>query len=474
LADVKVAIYARQSVDRTGDELAVTRQEEDARTLAQLRGWQIVRVLIDNDKSAKGHISRPGFEALLELLERGDAEGVIAWDLTRLTRNRRDQLRLIETCEKRSVTIALVRGSDIDMSTPAGRLVADILSAQARHEIDQKSDRQRRALLQAAERGERVGGRKPFGYEQDGVTIIPEEADAIRWGFNAVNAGVSLAEIAREWNRRGHSGQRRPWAWDSVRAVLTNPRYYGRRILRDGVSRSSEIIVDAPAAWEAIVEEEVWRAAQDVFSGRAAVTPPRGAKRLLTGLGLCGGCGATVHAGGAFGRYPMYRCSAYTRSPDGKADRSVTHVTRKALPVEAYVCDVAVGWLSRPEAADLVIDRGHPDAKALREQAATLRDRRENLAVDYADGTLTKSQMRTANERLSAQIAEIEAQLADAGRVDALGPLIAAADVAAAWRALSVAQQRVVIDMLMTVRLDPPGRGVRVFRPETVRIEWKA
>lgn len=461
-------------MDRSGEELAVSRQEEDARTLAQLRGWEIVRVITDNDKSARGHKPRPGFEQLLEILDRGHAQGVIAWDLTRLTRNRRDQLRLIETCEKRGVTIALVRGSDIDMSTPAGRLVADILSAQARHEIDQKSDRQKRALLQAAQNGERVGGRKPFGYEQDGVTIIPEEADAIRWGFNAVNAGVPLAEIAREWNRRGFTGQRRPWAWDSVRGVLTNPRYYGRRILRDGTSRSSEIVIDAPAKWEAIVEEEVWRAAQDIFNGRAAVTPPRGAKRLLTGLALDGGCGAPVHAGGAFGGYPMYRCSAYTKAADGRADSSVRHVSRKAIPVEEYVCEVAIGWLSRPNAADLVIDRSRPDLKALREQAAALRDRRENLAVDYADGILTKSQMRTANERLSAQLAEIEEQLADAGRTDTLGPLIDADDVAAAWQALSVAHQRTVIDMLMTVRLDPPGRGVRDFRPETVRIEWKA
>ena len=55
--------------------------------------------------------------------------------------------------------IALVRGSDIDMSTPAGRLSADILASVARHEIEQKADRQRRAVEQAVE--PRPSGRRP-------------------------------------------------------------------------------------------------------------------------------------------------------------------------------------------------------------------------------------------------------------------------------------------------------------------------
>jgi site-specific DNA recombinase len=52
-----------------------------------------------------------------------------------------------------------------------------------------------------------------------------------------------------------------------------------------------------------------------------------------------------------------------------------------------------------------------------------------------------------------------------------LGPLVLAKDVRAVWEALSTDRQRVVIDALMTVRLMPPGRGTRTFRPETVIIE---
>ncbi len=62
--------------------------------------------------------------------------------MDRITRNRRDTLRLLEVGQQAGSTIALVRGTDLDLSTPAGRLTADMLAAIARNEIEVKSDRQ--------------------------------------------------------------------------------------------------------------------------------------------------------------------------------------------------------------------------------------------------------------------------------------------------------------------------------------------
>ena len=87
------------------------------------------------------------------------------------------------------------------------------------------------------------------------------------------------------------------------------------------------------------------------------------------------------------------------------------------------------------------------------------------------DGELTASQLRTMTGRLKGQIAAVEAQMADSARVDVLGGLVQAADVRASWGLLSVDRQRAVIDALMVVKLLPPGRGTRTFRPETVILE---
>ena len=102
-----------------------------------------------------------------------------------------------------------------------------------------------------------------------------------------------------------------------------------------------------------------------------------------------------------------------------------------------------------------------------------MRVRLDTLAVDFADGTLTDSQLRAATTRLKGKLADVEARLAASGRVHAAGPLVAARDKQAAWAAMSMSQRRAVVDSLAKVTVYPPGRGRRVFDPATVKIDWR-
>lgn len=459
----RAIVYVRISQDRSGEAAGVTRQREDGEALVALRGWTLVAVHQDNDVSAAGKRTRPGFDAALADVEAGRADVLVAWSLDRLTRNRRDELRMVEVCQRREARIALVRGADIDLSTPAGRLVADVLGSVARHEIDAKSDRQERANLQAARSGRRVGGRRPFGYEQDGVTVREGEAAAIRDGYASLLAGVPLAAIARQWNDAGHrtgqnsrtTGKPSLWRADSVRATLTNPRYAGqRRYLREVVG---------PAAWPALVEDHTFAAATALLADPGRRNAPGTGRALLTGLGLCGVCGATVHGGRTRYKDRTYRCSA-----------SVGHFVRSAEPVEEYVGAIIVARLARPDAADLLAaqDEDRPDLGALRAEGVALRARLDEVAVSFADGILTAAQLRAITERVRVRLAEVEQAQADAGRVDVLGPLVAAEDVEATWRDLDVARQRAVVATLARVRLLAPGRGTRTFRPDSVVVDW--
>ena len=458
LADVRATVYLRQSQDRTGDELGISRQREDCQTLAAARGWEIATLRLDNDVSAFGRRTRSGFEALLDDIETGRVGAVIAWSLDRLTRNRRDTVRLIETCERHAVHIALVRGSDIDMSTPAGRLSADILASVARHEIEQKADRQRRAVEQAVEQGRRVGGRRPFGYTLK-MTPLKREAAAVRWAYAELLAGASLGSIARDWNARGlHTPQGRrdgtsaTWTPQVVSRTLRKPTYAGLRAHRGRIA--------GKAAWPALVDESTWRAAQAVLNDPSRRTPG-GPRALLTGLARCGVCGLPVHSGGgnaAERNYRVYRC------------RSMAHINRRAEPIEDYISAIVVERLRRADAIDLLTVNDRPDVAALHSQADGLRRRIEALADDLGLDEVTLARRVRA---LRTKLAEVEGKLADAGRVDVLGPLVTGDDVFKVWASLDVDRRRAVIDVLMTVTLLPPGRGARVFDPQTVAIEWR-
>jgi hypothetical protein len=366
---------------------------------------------------------------MLKAIDEGTVQVVIAWALDRLQRNRRDEVRLYELCQKRGARLALVNGAELDFQTAAGRFVADSLGSVARMEVEMKSDRQKRASEQAAKAGKRVGGRRPFGYDADGMTIRPMEAEAIRTGFDDLLAGVSLAEIARRWNAAGHTtgqtrtkapftGQPSPWHAYSVRMVLLNPRYAGQRAL------NGEIV--SKALWPPVVDENTWRAAVALLRHPDRSTGPANARRLLTGIARCGVCDATVHAGGnARVGVPGYRCSG-----------SSGHFSRKSEPVDDYVSQSIISYLSLPG----------------------------------AEGELTGSQLRVATARLREKLATAEGAMADAGRVNVLGPLVQADDVRAVWDALPLSKQRAVVDLLVDVVIYPPGRGVRRFDPQTVAI----
>lgn len=469
LADVKKAlIYSRLSQDRTGEELGVTRQLEDARKLAEQRGWAVVDELVDNDTSAAGKAKRPGFEAVLEQLKSGRAEVVIAWSLDRLTRNRRDTVRLIEAGQEAKAVIALVRGSDLDLSTASGRMVADLLASVARAEIEVKGERQRRAVEQAVAAGKRSGGRRPFGYTLDMKPFEPE-ARAVRDAYTMILNGRSLAAVAREWNRRGlwtpqlkdpkRPTTGSPWRGQIVSRVLRKPTNAGLRSYK-----GKEV---GPAVWEPLVSEDVWRAAQTILRDSSRRTPG-GSVALLTGVALCFRCGSTVHAGGAATTQPyrIYRCSGQPG-----------HVARQADPVNEYVETIMKLWLQEPDVRQrlLATTTAGPDLHALAQEADAKRRRLDSLAEEWSDGTLTDSQLRTMTLRTKDALAKLEAQLADAAGTSVVAPFLTAdiAKVEQLWDGADTEVKRRVIDKLLMIAIMPPGRGKRSFDPASVVVRWR-
>lgn len=468
-------IYLRQSLDRYGNELAITRQREDGEKLAAGRGYTITAVHTDNDTSASGKVRRPGFEAALDDITSGRASVIIAWSLDRLTRNATDRLRLIQAGRKAKAVIAVVRGSDLDLSTPSGRLSADILASVAEAEIEIKADRQRRANEQAARAGRRVGGRRPFGYEQDGKTLRPGEAAAVRDGYHAYLMGTPLAAIARDWNTRGFRAQRAPWRPDNVAMVLRNPRYMGWRGYapadpdRHGRPKIEAV---ARAEWPAIVDEGIWRTVNGMLDKAAATTVHGGARLLLTGVARCGICAAegadkdgrdiTVWGGASKYKYPSYRCR-----------RVYGHIGRKAEPVDEWVSEHVIAYLSRPGIRSrLLTDESRPDAAAARREYEAAVQDRKNKIRDLT-GVLSVAEFRDWDRQYQERLAGLRKLMEDSSSAAALGPLATAEDVRATWKAMLREHQRAAIDRLVTVTIYPAGRGTRTFRPETVIVEPK-
>src|SRR5881275_473547 len=101
---MKAAIYLRQSLDRTGEEMAVSRQRKDCPALCQRKGWEPVEY-VDNSVSASTG-RRPEYQQMLADIEAEAIGAIIAWHPDRLYRKLTDLLPLIELCNKHHIAIA--------------------------------------------------------------------------------------------------------------------------------------------------------------------------------------------------------------------------------------------------------------------------------------------------------------------------------------------------------------------------------
>lgn len=448
----RAVVYARLSRDIAKTGAGVERQLEDARRLAHLRGLTIVAELADNDISAAGGKRRPGFDETLRMIAAGDVDVVIAWAWDRLSRNRRDTVALIECAQEARVTVALVRGSDIDMATASGRMVADILAGVSRGEIDAKSERQKRAGLQRAEAG-KPPARRAFGYEQDG-TPHPVEAPVVAKMFALLLAGSTMVGIKNWLNAEGYCSTRGK-AWDDtgIRVVLTNPRYIAERHYQGARV--------AAGTWEPLVSVETFEAVRSLLNDPARKTRRPARRHLGGGLFMCH-CGAKTKISYDGHGTRVYVCS----------DRA--HMQRKADPVEDLVYGVIAARLRRPDVAGILApSESVSGATALRQEAIGLRERLDSLALDYADGSLTGRQVQVATKRIESSLAAVETKLATAGRGSALAALAGSPDPGDAWLGLPLDRQRAVLADLATVIILPGRIGRGSFDPASVQITWK-
>ncbi|MGU3651621.1 recombinase family protein [Mycolicibacterium sp. A43C] len=451
------AIYLRQSLDRDGRELAISRQREDLIKLCAQRGWR-VREYADNDISASTGRRRPAYQAMLADIRNGTVQAVAVWHVDRLHRQPRELEDFIDLADAHGVALATVSG-EVDLSTDTGRLVARITGAVARAEVERKGARQKRAARQRAESGlawspVRVFGYTPAQSDGTGMQIVESEAVHLREAYAGVLAGRSIMGIAREWNDKGiRTSRGNTWKSTTLRMALANPRYAGLRAYK------GEIV--GQAAWPAIVAEDIYQGVLAVLSDPARLKMPRGGygrKWLLTGIALCGKCGAKVGSTVSHNR-PVYCC------------RSCNGISRHQALTDEWVRAHVVARLARPDAAELLVDRKREDTAELRNQAAALRARQDELAGLFAAGDITGSQLKTATAALTAQLDGVESRILDANRTRVFDGLIGVEDVDARFKALPLDRQRAVVAALVSVTIMPgqPPRGR--FRTELVEVD---
>lgn len=148
-----VGIYLRVS----------SRSQDHAAQLPDLERWAKSHegpIRWYRDKATGKNMSRPGWEKLERDLLAGELGAIIVWRLDRLGRTCSGLTQLFELLIARKVGLVSIRDG-LDLSTPAGRLMAHVLASVAQYETEVRSERQAAGIRAARAKGKRWGGSKP-------------------------------------------------------------------------------------------------------------------------------------------------------------------------------------------------------------------------------------------------------------------------------------------------------------------------
>jgi DNA invertase Pin-like site-specific DNA recombinase len=203
---MKVIAYCRVSTNRQATEgLSLEAQRAKLEAYAQLYDHEIIEVCVDAGVSAKD-LNRPGVKRALELLDSGEADGLLVVKLDRLTRSTRDLANLIDRYFMGGKLALISVNESLDTKSAAGRLVLGILGVVSQWEREATAERTKEVKIHQKRLGRFLGGAVPYGYtvgedgqleRDEGEQVIVDHI--VEWR----TAGLSYREIAGELSDHG-------------------------------------------------------------------------------------------------------------------------------------------------------------------------------------------------------------------------------------------------------------------------------
>lgn len=295
---VRAAIYARRS---RADEQHQSIQTQVNLCKAEIehRGWQLAGIFTDDiSASKKGMDQRPGLSRLIEAVDRGEVDAIVAWERSRFARKPYEWVFFLRDMRRKGVTVHFVNQND-PLAGPEGDLQENIIAAIDEYESIRMGMRVRSKRQEMVRNGRWPGGRLPFGYRRQGDQIVPgPEAEIVRVAFDlAANSGWGRLRICHYLNEHYPGGRNsgRPWIQASVREMLTNKLYAGYIVMRSTDYEGNPIVIEQRLDnIVPIIDEDTFNRVQlQIQRRREQQEAPRhrSTQFLLSGLVRCSNCG---------------------------------------------------------------------------------------------------------------------------------------------------------------------------------------
>ncbi|MBO5138296.1 MAG: recombinase family protein [Bacilli bacterium] len=314
---------SREDDDKTLESESITNQKSLLLQYVKENNLMVYDIYIDDGYSGT-NFDRPDFNRLLNDIESGKINMVITKDMSRLGRDYIGTGNLIEKYfpEHNVRYIAVTDNIDtfLDSSNNDIAPFKAIMNDMYAKDISKKIKSSLKAKMKE---GKWVGGRTPFGYDQDKenknhLVINTEQASVVKRIFDMCLEGLSFFKIAKQLTNEGvktpvqyynfewknnYNLKYGEWHSKTIRDILTNRMYIGDMIQnrRSKVNyKVKKVIKNSPNDYivventhEAIIDKDIFYEVQE----RIPKNVGRNEKKeihLLDGLLYCGDCGNRI------------------------------------------------------------------------------------------------------------------------------------------------------------------------------------
>jgi site-specific DNA recombinase len=422
---VRVAIYVRRSTDEEHQPFST--EAQDARLKSYVKsqpGWSLVARFEDDASGAK--LDRPGLRKALAAAAAGRYDVLLVYRVDRFTRSIRDLATLLDELDHAGVGFRSAT-EPFDTSTPAGRMLVQMLGVFAEFEREMIIDRVINGMERKAAKGKWTVGTEPFGYSRDTehhLVAIDDEITIVklifylytrrRLGCRAIATHLNERNLLRRRAHRKAVTQpgTQPWSHKTVTDVLTNRVYLGEVHFREIVA------VDAHAA---VIDPATFDLAQKVLAERGEMPAKKAMASSdyhLTGKITCPACNQRYLGTNAYGRsrtYRYYTCFTRNRYSVDRCSAPRIHAdTLDALVLDA-LRDFYTNHLDEAERA--IADARNEQHQARDGYAHELAEVQEQLAAkeevvdryltEYEDNKLDRETVARRIEKLSDQIRQL-------------------------------------------------------------------
>lgn len=345
----RVALYLRLSREDTGSVVeseSIANQRKFLMEYVHRNGWKVYQVYID-DGFTGTNFNRPGFQKMIEDIEKGWIDTVIVKDLSRLGRDHIDTGYYYERYFPLHGIRFIAVNDQIDTGKEDGGSDTALFKAVFNDMYAKDISKKVCASFQIKRRnGEFIGSSAPYGYcrssdNKNRLEIDPVTAPIVRLIYRLFLEGKNFSEIARiltqqkiatpsEYKKTAGRAAK-IWNGSTVQRILTNPTYAGD--LAQNRSRKINYKVKKVK----LLPSEQWVVVENTHKGIISKQEfSLVQKRILSCDSrkqqddslqfLCAECGKKLGLAYRNG-HPYYLCSSYRKQ--GIASGCSSHCCRK-------------------------------------------------------------------------------------------------------------------------------------------------